>query len=240
MFEKYNAVLRGGARNANQVQFMKDKFEKLCKHNRYTTSIHVINSALVKLSKLQPAVEVFRGVKGGLLPDAFWKKNEFNVKGGVEYGFMSTTVARQVAEDYSGAADSNNVSTVMQAQQGMVDRGADLSWVSQYPHEKEICFAPLTSIEVLSTSVQKSALVVSCRFNVSLVSMTIEQVLRKRHKIVEDMCSNVEKDADKTIKNFYLPKSRSKDAAMMYFCRKLKNVIPADPHIFNEIQRHGE
>ena len=31
---------------------------------------------------------------------------------------------------------------------GMIDRGADLEWLSQYPHEKECLFAPLTGIEV--------------------------------------------------------------------------------------------
>ena len=32
---------------------------------------------------------------------------------------------------------------------GMVDRGADLSWLSQYPGEKEVLFAPLTGMEVI-------------------------------------------------------------------------------------------
>ena len=37
---------------------------------------------------------------------------------------------------------------IFEIQMGMVDRGADLSWLSQYPHEKEICFPPLTGLEV--------------------------------------------------------------------------------------------
>ena len=37
----------------------------------------------------------------------------------------------------------------LQAQMGMVDRGADLSWLSQYPGEKEVLFAPLTGMEVI-------------------------------------------------------------------------------------------
>ena len=36
----------------------------------------------------------------------------------------------------------------MQIEQGMVNRGADISWLSQYPHEQEILFAPLSSLEV--------------------------------------------------------------------------------------------
>ena len=41
----------------------------------------------------------------------------------------------------------------MEIKMGMIDRGADLSVFSQYPHEKEICFPPLTGIEVMSTAV---------------------------------------------------------------------------------------
>ena len=33
---------------------------------------------------------------------------------------------------------------------GMIDRGADLTLVSQYPHEREILFNPLTGLEVRS------------------------------------------------------------------------------------------
>ena len=32
---------------------------------------------------------------------------------------------------------------------GMVDRGASLDWLSQYPHEREILWPPLTALEVL-------------------------------------------------------------------------------------------
>ena len=41
---------------------------------------------------------------------------------------------------------------------GMVDRGADISWLSQYPHEKEILFAPLTGLEVQGSRVDGSVL----------------------------------------------------------------------------------
>ena len=58
--------------------------EKLCLGNKYTTTLHIINSAIVKLGKLMPAQKVYRGIAGGLLPDNFWHQNEFNVRGGVE------------------------------------------------------------------------------------------------------------------------------------------------------------
>ena len=55
---------------------------------RYTTTIHVINSGILKLSKHTPAKTVYRGVAGGVLPDQFWTANEHGVMGGVELGFM--------------------------------------------------------------------------------------------------------------------------------------------------------
>ena len=47
--------------------------------------------------------------------------------------------------------------------QGMVDRGASLSWLSQYSFEKETLFAPLTGVEVCGTRVEGSVLVVEAR-----------------------------------------------------------------------------
>ena len=39
------------------------------------TTIHVINSAIVKSSKLTKATKVYRGVAGGVLPESFWRPN---------------------------------------------------------------------------------------------------------------------------------------------------------------------
>ena len=63
-FVKYNAMLREfGA-----------EFEG-CKDNNYVTTSHVINSAVVKSSKLTKATKVYRGVAGGVLPESFWRPN---------------------------------------------------------------------------------------------------------------------------------------------------------------------
>ena len=58
LYFKYNTVLRGSlptspARDA-------ERFTSLCKGNRYVTTMHCINSAVVKLSKLQKACRVYR------------------------------------------------------------------------------------------------------------------------------------------------------------------------------------
>ena len=43
-----------------------------------------------KLGKLTKVQKVYRGISGGVLPDEFWNRNEFNVRGGVEFAFTST------------------------------------------------------------------------------------------------------------------------------------------------------
>ena len=60
---------------------------------------------------------------------------------------MSTTAHLEVATDYASTSKASGV--VFRIQQGTVNRGADISWFSQYPHEQEILFAPLSSLEVM-------------------------------------------------------------------------------------------
>ena len=44
-----------------------------------TTTLHCINSTIVKLGKLTVVQKVYRGISGGVLPDEFWEPNEFKV-----------------------------------------------------------------------------------------------------------------------------------------------------------------
>ena len=103
---------------------------------------------------------------------------------------MSTTLESKVAMGYA-AGDSSRMGIVLAVQQGMVNRGADISWLSQYPHEQEILFGPLTGIEVLRTRVDGSVVVIECAFSINLTALTLEQVLSKRRKVVRDMCDQV-------------------------------------------------
>ena len=64
------------------------------------------------------------------LPDTFWLANEYGVRGGIENAFMSTTLDRRVAMGYA-AGDGSKIGIVIEVQQGMVNRGADISWLSQ-------------------------------------------------------------------------------------------------------------
>ena len=81
-FQKYNLVCRASIDEA--PQFMKDDLASSCQGNRYTTTLHVLNSLVVKCSKLTVASPVYRGSARGVLPTSFWEKNEQGVRGGVE------------------------------------------------------------------------------------------------------------------------------------------------------------
>jgi hypothetical protein len=88
MFEKYSAVLRGGSLTAKQPPMPVDKFEQLCQGNRYPTTIHVLNSAVIKMSKRSSITTVHHDISNGRIPTLF---SDFSEGGGVEFGFMSTT-----------------------------------------------------------------------------------------------------------------------------------------------------
>ena len=94
------------------------------------------------------------------------------MRGGVEFGFSSTTTQREQAIHYADGA----ASTIFEMQMGLVDRGADLSWLSQYPHEKEVLFPPLTGLEVLEAGVQGRTLTLQARLSLNLTALTLEQV----------------------------------------------------------------
>ena len=67
---------------------------------------------------------------GAAIPRSFFERNEHGIIGGIEYGFTSTTPYRNVALGYA----QGTASTLMEARMGMVNRGADISWLSQFPH----------------------------------------------------------------------------------------------------------
>ena len=69
--------------------------------NTYTTTIHGLNSGIIKLSPLSAAVPVYRGISGASLPTAFFEPDSDGVRGIVEPGFTSTTTDRKVAEFYA-------------------------------------------------------------------------------------------------------------------------------------------
>jgi hypothetical protein len=104
MYLWYNSVLRfckstSGPNSMGHITAWKN--EHATDEIPFVTTLHVLNSAILKLSKVQPAQKVFRGNQGGVLPKEFWEPNKDNIRGGIEMGFMSTTTKRAVAVKYS-------------------------------------------------------------------------------------------------------------------------------------------
>ena len=149
--------------------------------NLYTTTLHVINSTVLKLGKLTQARVVYRGISFRTLPKQMLKKDEASLtRGGIEYGFTSCSTSKQEAENYAQPRSERNLTPIIfEMQMGMIDRGADLSWLSQYPHEQEILFPPLMGIEILSHRVHDNMLYVEIRPSVNLKSLPIEPVIAK-------------------------------------------------------------
>ena len=175
MYMLYNAVLR---------KYPVPVFDAL-KGNTYETTIFCIVSGIVKLSKTTAVPKdrrLFRGLGGMLLPPAFWKKNAFGFRGGVEWGLMSTTTDRSVAMQYSGANQQRG--TIFQIDPGRIDIGADLAWVSQYPGEREFLFPPLSCLEVMEEPrVEDEVIVVPLRVNICLRGLTLEQLVERRKEL---------------------------------------------------------
>jgi hypothetical protein len=97
----------------------------------FVTTTHAISSCVTILAREQPAIKVYRGLAGGVLPEQFWKADAFNVKGGVDSGFLSFTATRAKAMNWALKGDSSHL--VLEASMGMIDRGASMEWLTQYP-----------------------------------------------------------------------------------------------------------
>jgi hypothetical protein len=63
---------------------------------------------------------------------------------------MSTTTDRATASAYSGVRSQRG--TVLEIAAGEIDKGASISFLSQYPGEAEFLLPPLSCLEVPTTS----------------------------------------------------------------------------------------
>jgi hypothetical protein len=102
--------------------------------NLYATSIHTLVSAILKMSRkttIPRGRKAYRGLARMRLGSEWFSPDERGARSGVELGFMSTTLSKHVALEYSGVM-RGGVGTVLEFQVGAVDCGARLDAVSQY------------------------------------------------------------------------------------------------------------
>lgn len=121
MFMHYNAVLR---------RFPQHILETT-RGNTYVTTIHCINSAILKLSRASPLTprSAWRGSNKMRLPLEFAAKNHLGRQGIVEMGFLSLTTSRQMALSYS---EGDALSTVLKIARGDLSSGALVAPLSFY------------------------------------------------------------------------------------------------------------
>ena len=104
--------------------------------SRYTTTIHVLVSAIIKLAqqtKVPQGRKVYRGLGGIILDEKWFTPDQRGTRGGVEFGFLSTTLNRHVALEYSGVKMNRGI--ILEIDVGAIDCGALLDYISQYPGE---------------------------------------------------------------------------------------------------------
>ena len=107
-------------------------------------TVHLLTEAIKRLRKIEgeqksaaERIVLWRGMRNRSVPD------DFLAAGGSEQAPMSTTRDLAVAVRYS----TSECSVLFKLDtESFRERGADLSWVSAFPAERECCFPPLTHL----------------------------------------------------------------------------------------------
>jgi len=133
----------------------------------WATTIACCYSGTLKLSSLSKPTRVYRGVRESTmqLPSRFYDLGTGGFAGGVERAFMSTTKSPAVAIDYSGGEETPGSILIIDFEMG--SRGAGVRWASQYPHEEELLFPPLTTLSTRKVSHRGSKRLINCSVDVS-------------------------------------------------------------------------
>jgi WD40 repeat protein/flagellar motor protein MotB len=186
MFQIYNTILR---------QFPRDTFDQFqTGNNLFPTTIFILVSAVQKLSRctrIPLGTLLYRGLGGTKdLPDVFYHVDRNGCSGYVEWGFLSTTSNRDVALGYSGLKQGRPKAMVMVIESSSIDRGADISDLSQYSCEKEFLFLPCSFIQRARQGTRRSQLVqvidgglvsfVSVKININIKTQTVEELLQQK------------------------------------------------------------
>eukprot|EP01050_Picozoa_sp_SAG11_P037420 SAG11_NODE_14744_length_601_cov_0.822709_1_plen_161_part_10 len=118
---------------------------------------------------------------------------------------------------------------IFEMMMGMVNRGAYLGWISQYPHEREILIPPLCGLEVLSSGqLTDGTIIYRMGLNLNLRSMTIEQVLAARKKQYVEIVELVQKDIAARSMHGDMPRRRARVQHMHTM------VQDEESHIYND------
>ena len=115
----------------------------------YVTTVHAFNSGIVKLSRRQatrtPNI-IYRGLRLNSLASA--PRTGID---GVEPSPLAFSTDRAVAEGYArgsgGLLLEFDLDATKEGRSGELAPGADISWLSQFPHEREVLFPALSLLQ---------------------------------------------------------------------------------------------
>ena len=119
---------------------------------RYPTTLHKINTGIIRLSALVELNTYYRGIRGARLPERFWADVGDGFRGGVEYAVCSCTANIEVATGFATNKDTSAI--IFAIQPNTFCRPASIQCVSMYPHENEFVYPPRTAFEVTRDRVQ--------------------------------------------------------------------------------------
>jgi len=224
MYVKYNKQLRDVGekimkylkeqKDANKEQDITAAIAKarLETGKEFVTTLHTLVSALLKLSQKtekRPLGKAYRGIHNLSPPECFVNETPGGGRGGVEFGFLSTTTDLDTAVTYASAGERP---MIFEIDFGMVDHGADISWISYFQSEAEVLLPPLCMLQVNGaaryerTGVKNDSegeeqpwvLVWPLKLNLNLQCLTLDQ-LRERRKtlhlsMTRNLIAEVERD----------------------------------------------
>uniref|UniRef100_A0A6T8BFF1 Mono(ADP-ribosyl)transferase n=1 Tax=Cryptomonas curvata TaxID=233186 RepID=A0A6T8BFF1_9CRYP len=171
MFKRYALFFRACITGTEQMKSI-----------QYATTMHAINSAITKLAKiwkLPLSRKVYRGYNNLQPGECAQLRDTSRCRGGVDPCVLATS------EDFDVAVAYSKHGFILEIEVGQVDRGADISWLSQFPHEREILFQALSNLEFVGEprnfftedgKIQLHAI----RINANLKSKTLDQFKEMR------------------------------------------------------------
>ena len=183
LYQEYNNELRKRPAHSNLSQSVSSG------EGEYSTTIHVLVSAVLKLSrsmKLPENKRLFRGTKGVVdFPKCFFHGDTKGRRGVMELGFMSTSLNREIViSTYSGAKELAPLPTIIEMNVSAVSCGAQISEFSQYQREQEILWVPGCYLEPersFYTEIKDDIVVRIIPVRVSTPkAMTLEEILDEK------------------------------------------------------------
>ena len=208
LFEMYNSVLRAqGDVIPWGNSYPMEKGMRVT--GRFVTTIHAVNSGILKLSTLTPVVTGFRGLASLNMPKQLLEADEMGSRLGIEFGFLSTTTDKAVAIKYGQDRDTQrNLSNVFEFPMDGLNRGAVIQFISQYPGESEILFGPMTGLEVVRTGKLHGTMnYFTVRPTVNQRAVLIEVLVQQRkvlhQQTLENLCSELKPALEPTVLHWF-------------------------------------